>query len=56
MEEFDMVFVVEADHCVALSDEVDVDDVGKGTADLKLADKFSIEAGEESQHCTFGAC
>ena len=51
-----MVFVIETDHCVALSDEVDVYDVGKSSADMELADEFSVEAGEEPQHCAFGAC
>ena len=51
-----MVLVVEADHCVPLSNEVDVHDVRKGGADVELTYEFSVEAGEEPQHCAFGAC
>ena len=43
-----MVLVIQTDHCIAFSYEVDVYDVGKSNANVKLADKFSIEAREES--------
>lgn len=55
MEEFDVVLVIETDHCIAFGYEVDVYDVGKSSADVELADEFTVEAGEESQHCAFGA-
>lgn len=48
MEEFDVILVIETDHCVALSDEMYVYDVGKSSTDVELADEFSVEAGEEA--------